>query len=304
MSSRRDKLIDPDDLAVMVERSDGAGLLALGRHLMALCLMLLGALALPAPWSWLAWWSYALLLTFVFCPLHEVIHETAFRTRRLNHAVGVVFGLVLLLPPRYFRLFHLAHHRHTQDPDRDPELGSPKPCTIRQYLWHVSGIPYWTAQSRALIRNALGRTDDFVPVARRKAVMREARTFLAIYGSLAVASVMASNALLLWYWVLPALAGQPFLRWFLLAEHTGCPMVPNMLENTRTTRTNPVMQRLCWNMNLHTAHHAYAGVPFHRLPALDARLGEGRAHVADGYLRANRDIFRQLIAGDVPGYRP
>jgi fatty acid desaturase len=43
--------------------------------------------------------------------------RTAFKSRRLNRGVAFAAGLFLLLPPNWFRYFHFAHHRHTQDPD-------------------------------------------------------------------------------------------------------------------------------------------------------------------------------------------
>src|SRR5512134_867949 len=59
--------------------------------------------------------AHGIVLCFLFTPLHEAIHGTAFRTAWLNTMVAEVFGFLLLLPPRYFRFFHFAHHRHTQD---------------------------------------------------------------------------------------------------------------------------------------------------------------------------------------------
>ena len=86
---------------------------------------------------------HGICLVFLFAPLHEAIHGTAFRSSWLNQAVAELLGFLLLLPPRYFRAFHFAHHRHTQDPQRDPELVSPKPQTLRQYLLTISGYHYW-----------------------------------------------------------------------------------------------------------------------------------------------------------------
>ena len=74
------------------------------------------ALALPA---------HGVSLVFLFAPFHETIHHTAFRGRRLNDAVAWFCGAVLMPPSVAFRHFHLAHHRYTQDPARDPELRSP-----------------------------------------------------------------------------------------------------------------------------------------------------------------------------------
>lgn len=79
--------------------------------------------------------------------VHECIHRTAFATRCLNDAAAWACGALLMLPPEYFRLFHFAHHRFTQDPARDPELATPRPATLASYLWHVShstvALLYW-----------------------------------------------------------------------------------------------------------------------------------------------------------------
>jgi len=94
--------------------------------------------------------------------------------------------------------------------------------------------------------------------------------------------------------VLPALAGQPFLRSYLLAEHTLCPLVPDMLANSRTTRTNAIVRFLAWNMPYHAEHHAFPSVPFHALPALHRDLRSDLKVVAQGYIAVNREIFRRL----------
>ena len=82
------------------------------------------------------------------------------------------------------------------------------------------------------------------------------------------------------------------LRAFLLAEHGGLPLVPDMLKNSRTTVTNVVVRTLAWNMPHHTAHHALPTVPFHRLPALTRRLQPHIAATARGYVAAHADYRR------------
>ena len=99
----------------------------------------------------------------------------------------------------------------------------------------------------------------------------------------------ASGLLLLW--VGPALLGQPWLRLYLMAEHAGCPLTPDMLANTRTTLTNPAIRFLFWNMPCHAEHHALPAVPFHALPALHERLRPRLGVVAPGYLAVQREIL-------------
>ena len=121
------------------------------------------------------------VLIFLFAPLHETIHRTAFRSRWLNDTVAFFCGLPLLLPPEYFRAFHFAHHRYTQDPARDPELaGGGRPASRGAWLLHLTGFPYWTWQARVLARHAFGRVNEpFLTPAAGRRVVREARVVIA-----------------------------------------------------------------------------------------------------------------------------
>ncbi len=244
---------------------------------------------------------HGIILVFLFAPLHEAVHWTAFRRRRLNDAVAWACGAVLLLPPAYFRAFHFAHHRHTQDPARDPELAAPKPRTLADYLWHVSGLPYWRERFVTTLRHACARVDEpfIAPHGTGSAIVREARLLLGLYLLAAVGSIALSSAALLYLWVGPALLGQPFLRLYLLAEHTGCPLVASMLENSRTTRSLAPIRRLAWNMPYHAEHHACPALPFHALPAAHRLLQARIAVQARGLCRRpSRDS-----GGPAPGRR-
>jgi hypothetical protein len=164
-------------LVRLTARSDRQGLVQLVCHV--------GALLATAALVWSAWSTprllpamllHGIILVFLFAPLHESVHCTAFRSRRLNDAVAWVCGALLLLPPGYFRTFHFAHHRQTQDRARDPELASPKPRTLRAYLWHVSGLPYWRERIATTVRHACARIDEpFIGARQRPAIVREAR---------------------------------------------------------------------------------------------------------------------------------
>jgi fatty acid desaturase len=233
------------------------------------------------------WWRLPLqflhgtALVFLFSAAHECIHRTAFRTRWLNDTVAWGAGLALMLPPNAFRYFHFAHHRHTQDAGRDPELAT----------------PYWTGQTRALIAAAAGAPlPAYVPPRGVARVRAEARVFLAIYAIVAGLPVVTGSTLSLTLWVIPVLLGQPVLRAFLLAEHTGCPLVPDMLANSRTTFALRATRWLAWEMPWHTAHHAAPTVPFHRLGALTAEIESALKSTAQGYLDAQGQILRAIDA--------
>ena len=98
----------------------------------------------------------------------------------------------------------------------------------------------------------------------------------------------------LYFFFLPSLLAMPFMRAYLIAEHTLCSRDQNFLTNTRTTLTNFPIRLLMWNMPFHAEHHLFPAVPFHRLPALHGLIGDRFAYVAPGYVATNRSVWRML----------
>jgi len=270
------------------------------------CLGHFGAIALSALALWNAlgtWWAVPLTLltgyfiAFLFNALHEAAHQTPFRTRALNHALGHVAGFAVLLPCEYYRAYHWEHHRHTQDPARDPELSSPLPRSAASLAWYWTGLPIWFGRLRMLfVHGVLGRAmEPWVPESKRGLVVREARWYIAGYAAVIGASLAAQSMLAVWLWIVPLMAGQLFLRPYLLAEHTGCANTPNMLENTRTTTTNAFVRFFAWNMPYHAEHHAYPAVPFHALPRLNTLLAAHIVNTAPGYPAATAAFVGHLL---------
>ena len=151
--------LDESVVARLTRRTDGPGLWRLGLH--AATLAALGTVAwlsVGTSWYWPAALAYGVVLVFLFAPLHETIHRTAFRSPWLNEVVAASCGLVLLLPPRYFRAFHLAHHRHTQDPAHDPDLGpvDREPALRYGYDQATFGTPFDIVVSNAGAGEAAG----------------------------------------------------------------------------------------------------------------------------------------------------
>jgi fatty acid desaturase len=286
-------LIPEAELAQLRKLSDVPAMLHLAAHAGLLAITAAVVMATEGA-AWLAASIvHGVVLSFLFTPLHETIHGTAFRTPWMNAIVAEVFGFLLLLQPRYFRFFHFAHHRHTQDRSRDPELSTPRPANPRQYAWYLTGLLYWRAQIAAIIGHAIGTThQSFIPASAAAKVNTEARLHVLGYGLVVGTSIGFGRGEIIWLWVIPALLGQPFLRAYLLAEHAACPLVADMLANTRTTFTNGLIRYLAWNMPHHTAHHALPTVPFYRLPKLTATLGQHLQSKAVGYLDAHRQIRR------------
>lgn len=259
------------------------------------------ALAEGGPLSLPAMALHGVALVFLFSPLHESIHRTAFASRRANAALAWLCGLVLLIPPTDFRHFHWAHHRHTQDPANDPELAMPRPASQGAYLVHLTGLPFWRDRVVGLLRQASGVAGQpYLPAIAERRVVREARLFLGAYAAIALAALATGSVAPLSYWLVPVLFGQPALRAFLLAEHAACPTVPDMARNTRTTLTSRLVRVIGWNMSFHAEHHLHPSVPFHALPRLHALVRHRIEHVSPGYPAAHRDIRAAFRAAGTP----
>jgi fatty acid desaturase len=289
--------LDRDALRRLSQRSNARGALQWSVHVALLCATGVGVWA--ARGSWLiapAMVLHGIVLNFLFCPLHETTHWSAFASRRANAAVGWICGFLLLLPAQFFRQFHFTHHRFTQNPSRDPELAQPAPDTVGSYLWRASGLPNWHKRLSITLHHAMtGRVpESFIPARLQPAIVREARIVWIGYLLVICASLLLRRADALLYWILPLLAGQPFLRLFLMAEHTGCPLSDNMLANTRTTTTNGALRLLSWQMPYHVEHHCFPSIPFFSLVGVHALIRDRIEVAAPGYLAVHRQLLRQF----------
>ncbi|MBM4443003.1 MAG: fatty acid desaturase [Candidatus Rokubacteria bacterium] len=265
--------------------------------------------ALLAGGAWLihvtrgSWWVVpalglqGLFLVALFAAMHECVHASAFRRRRLNAIVAWLAGLGILYNATYYRQFHFAHHRYAQDPTRDPELiVAPPPRTRREYWLRASSLPYLKTRVTNLVTMTRGRFDglDFIPEVARPEIVRSMRGTALVLLALAAGSLWLRTDALFWYWLLPLALGLPFLRLYLLTEHTGCSEDDDGFTNTRTTVSLWPVRFLMWNLPYHAEHHLFPSIPFHRLPAAHRRL---RAHlrvVAPGYVHAHRGLYAPL----------
>ena len=291
--------VDRATLRRLSQRSDALGGRQLALHVLLLCAT--SALVFASRgrlWLLPALVIHGIALDFLFCALHEGVHRTAFASRRLNDAVAWAAGALLVLPPEFFRAFHFAHHRFTQDAARDPELARPPPDTVRAYLWHISGIPNWIKRISVTLRHATtGRVrEPFVVEGKRPAIVREARVLWTLYAAILAASLIFRSDAALIYWIVPAMLGQPFLRMYLLAEHTGCAANDDPYANTRTTYTNGFVRALAWQMPFHVEHHAFPAVPFHALRQVNELIRPRIEVSAPGYGAVQRALVRRLRA--------
>ncbi|MEL6261368.1 MAG: fatty acid desaturase [Cyanobacteria bacterium J06626_6] len=291
------QLLDAKALAPLNQRSDWAGGLRFTAHLGVTILSgygwahayELGLLGLGL----VALMIYGVSLAFMFCAVHECVHRTAFVSTRANDAIAWFAGCLSFYNSTFYRRYHKWHHRYTRIEGKDPELLDLEPQNFVEYLWVLSGIPWWIGKVTGHVKVALGQLDGcyYLPESSYQSVIRSTRLQLGLYGAIAlVSTVLGYPEFLFTYWILPLAVGQPLLRFVLLAEHTGCTYSDDALANTRTTLTLWPLRFFMWNMPYHAEHHLYPSMPFHALPKAHDLLKEQFATVDSGYVRVNREI--------------
>lgn len=288
------QILSPQLLAPLNQRSNQAGAFRLAGHLGVLALG--GYLWAAAP-LWLAMPAlvvYGAGLALMFCAMHECAHRTAFASPRANDAAAWLAGLLSFYNATFYRRYHKWHHRYTQIPGRDPELDDPKPTSVAQYVWQLTGVPWWWGRLMSHGKVALGQLEGFyfLPDSARASVVRSTRLQLGVYGAIALISTLLGHpGFMITYWLLPLAVGQPILRFILLAEHGGCPHEDDPLTNTRTTLTLWPLQFLMWNMPYHAEHHLYPSIPFHALPDAHQSLKVHFKQIDAGYLKVHRELI-------------
>jgi len=292
--------LPPELVRSLSQRSTWRGALQLAVHLGSL---MLSGVALWALWGtlWMVplWLITGVLWNYLYAAQHELSHGTVFRSRKANEWWGRVIGFTQLYPRDYDRHHHMRHHRHTGDPDHDAELAFRTPYTLASYMMYVLGPSYWWGRVRAITAVALGRFDAYpMPPSASQRLALESRAHALLYGAIAVASVATGFIWIAALWLGPMLTTKWAHQLQNTVEHTGRPMVPDLLESTRTVKAPWLWRQLVWNMTYHTAHHSFPSVPFHRLPELhDHMLERGVTPSMSTYLGFQREVLARLARG-------
>lgn len=294
--ARAERVIPVADLRRLNERSDAKGVARFAIHaaLIAASAALIAATR-DTWWVLPAMLLHGWFLVALFAPVHESVHFTAFKSRRLNIVIGWIASVPTLINSTFYRLFHYAHHRYCQDKARDPELAGPLPRTLWEYLLRISGWGYY--RSRVALYGGVLRGEwasfPYIPARERDGVRRSVTAMLVLAGGVFVGWSLLDPWGPWLYWLIPVALAQPILRVMLLSEHTGCSEDDNGLTNTRTTLVGPLVHLVHWNMPYHAEHHLYPSIPFHKLPETHAMIRDRLAHVAPNY----RATQKQIIAG-------
>ena len=294
------KILKPSELKTLNTKSDLYGFLQLCSHFSAI--IILGYahyLALGSWWVLLSGSLLGVVINFLYAAQHELSHWTVFKTKYLNEFFGRIIGFIMLFPRDYDQVMHFAHHRWTQDWERDGEL-TRAPYTLKNYLIWISGLSYWRNRLVGMLRRARGTIiEPYIGTAHEAKIIRESQLHIICYAAIAAISLYLESWAALTFWLLPMLLTKPVHQLQNTIEHLGLSHDSDILENTRSTRTNMIMRWLCWQMPYHTAHHSYPSVPFWQLRELNNRIESAAGPVHRmGWIEFQIEVIQKLAQKD------
>ncbi len=271
-------------------RSDLKGLLQSGGYLALVCCT--GAVSL---WSaFTGYWyltPFLLLLhgtcsTFNINGVHELCHNTVFKSKRLNGFFVRVFGFIGWNDWEWFNASHANHHRYTLHPPRDGEVVLPIVWLSRKGFWQTALWsplgPYHVV--RAAVLKARGCFEDewtrsIFPEDKPEAIRRLKawNRFVLIGHAIIVAGSIAAAVITgRWAWLLVphvvSFSGT-YGGWLFYfcnnTQHVGLTdNIPDFRLCCRSMKLPWIVSFLYWHMQYHTEHHMYAAVPCYNLRKL------------------------------------
>ena len=292
------KLISNRDLKPFLKRNNLNGVIHLSLHFfLIICSGILIYLLRGTLYQFFAMIIHGTFIAFLYAGLHECIHKTAFKNRKLNEIIGFFLGFVILRSFLNGRFRHMAHHTFTQHPEKDPDKVD-FPEGYLNYFKHITSFSIWIRILDNFIRHSLGKTnakeDNYIPLSEKKALVKETRLMLLGYFLIFAFSVYLSSTFFLIYWFFPRILGEPFLRLVRMVEHTGKEETPDMIHNTRTSFPSKILKFLYWNMPYHLEHHLYANVPFYKLPKFHKLIKPHTAEKEPSIFNVHIEIIKQI----------
>ena len=190
---------------------------------------------------------------------HDIIAKPGSKLRWLNQLVGHVSIIPLVLPYRVAKYTHMEHHKHANDPEKDPD-----------YATHASGPldAIWKSlyyrQPRAA--GGLNAYGDALHRIGRSDVVLDGVVYQIIHFSILFAlawSGFALEAALLWW--LPRHIGLTYIQYYLswAPHHPG--EKTGRYRDTRSFRS--ILGNIgSFGMQYHIIHHLHPRIPLYRTP--------------------------------------
>lgn len=305
------KIVAKEQLKELVKKNDFPALTRFSiMAVFTIIMWILVVLTWEASWPLfiLAQFGFAVAGCSNFACAHETAHNTAFKSDGWNKFASYFAGIGHYYPPAFFKEFHFTHHRYTHIPGKDPEIsfaGKPVPSvitTLPSYIAWITGIPILMYKVMTTIFGGIGMPEPIrkflYPYIRPKVRLKLCIDSLFVVLVYAVIIYLAVS----WYegfWgiILGQFLSHSLLGSYLAPEHNGLPHEGDILNRTRSMNTLPLIRTIMWNMPYHAEHHAYPGVPFHKLPDLHKVIEGELVHKEIGYGQFHKSVLQERFGG-------
>jgi len=211
---------------------------------------------------------------FLFSPMHDAIHSSVGRSKKLNLWVGRITFLYFssLVAFELMRFIHFRHHRNANgEGDEADHIVQSGPAWLRPLKWPFIDLIYgW---------KYLGYWKDR-PKSETRSVIIMFLTTLVVWPWLIINGYLME---LLMFWIIP----QRISFFFISFIFVYLPHVPNEIsEKEDAYRATSIREGMEWFLsplmmyqNYHLVHHLYPNVPFYRLVKIwNSRLDEHLSH--------------------------
>ena len=211
---------------------------------------------------------------FMFSPMHDAIHSSVGRSKKLNLWVGRITFLYFssLVAFELMRFIHFRHHRNANgEGDEADHIVQSGPAWLRPLKWPFIDLIYgW---------KYLGYWKDR-PKSETRSVIIMFLTTLVVWPWLIINGYLME---LLMFWIIP----QRISFFFISFIFVYLPHVPNEIsEKEDAYRATSIREGMEWFLsplmmyqNYHLVHHLYPNVPFYRLVKIwNSRLDEHLSH--------------------------
>ncbi len=212
---------------------------------------------------WLGFVLSTISLALVYLPTHDAQHDIIARPgqklRWLNELIGHATTWMIVYPFNVLRVTHMDHHRHTNDPELDPDITS-----------HADGP--WQAIWRIIQERQPGakRTGDYLASLERAG--RKDLILLAILYKLGFVAVLcalawsgfALEAFFLWW--LPYHVAITYVIFFLSWAPHSPGMEVGRYKDTKAWKSM-VGNLGSMGMQYHVVHHLHPYIPLYKTPA-------------------------------------
>lgn len=219
-------------------------------------------------WSLPSWATLplsTLAIYMAFTPMHDATHYSVSREHRwLNEAVGWLCSVpFIVVPHEMFRFLHLNHHKHTNDPELDPDHMEPTrallvPTKIWGSMW--TWVVYIMRHRDSIDASTAWRSVQYLCM----------NTWV-----LAVAVYHGFGFQLLQFWVFPTLVGTTILSvvFSYVPHHPatvtrsvnpyGCTSTVDGVFSVGSGDSSRLLTWLLLGQNFHSMHHLYPTIPFY-----------------------------------------